>query len=114
MFTGGMSWMSGAAAGAALAARRERPEPGIPELPPELADLLDRGLSLDPAARPASMAEVATELIEIYRRVIGTPYPRPAPDAADLRADELNNRGGSLLDLGRPAEAGQAFRAAPV
>jgi WD40 repeat protein/tRNA A-37 threonylcarbamoyl transferase component Bud32 len=112
MFTGGISWMSGAAAGAALAARRERPEPGIPELPPELADLLNRGLSLDPAARPASMAEVATELIEIYRRVIGTPYPRSAPVAADLRADELNNRGVSLLDLGRPAEASEAFAAA--
>jgi WD40 repeat protein len=114
MFTGGISWMSGAAAGAALVARRERTEPGIPEPPPELADLLGRGLSLDPAARPASMTEVATELIEIYRRVIGGPYPRSVPVAADLRADELNNRGLSLLDLGRPAEASEAFAAALV
>ncbi|WP_308197977.1 WD40 repeat domain-containing serine/threonine-protein kinase [Saccharopolyspora soli] len=114
MFTGGISWMSGAAAGAALTVRRERSEPGIPELPTELADLLERGLRMDPSARPASMAEVATELVEIYRRVIGTPYPRSAPVAADLRADELNNRGLSLLDLGRPAEATEAFAAALV
>ena len=114
MFTGGISWMSGPAAGAALSARRERPEPGIPELPRQLADLLERALSLDPAARPASMAEVAAELVGIHRRVTGTPYPRSAPVAADLRAGELNNRGISLLDLGRPAEASQAFAAALV
>ena len=51
MFTGGIRWRSGPSAGAALGARRERPEPGIPDLPPELADLLDRSLSLDPGAR---------------------------------------------------------------
>lgn len=112
MFTGGISWMLGAVAGEALAVRRGRPEPGVPELPPELTDLLERSLSLDPAARPASVVEVATELIEIYGRVIGTPYPRTAPVVADLRADELSNRGVSLLDLGRPAEAGEAFAAA--
>ncbi|GAA4520151.1 hypothetical protein GCM10023191_096660 [Actinoallomurus oryzae] len=112
MFTGGISWMSGATAGAALAARRERPEPGVPEPPKDLAELLARCLSPHPAGRPASMGEVAAELTEIYRRVVGTPYPRSAPVAADLRADELNNRGVSLLDLGRPDEAGEAFAAA--
>ena len=109
MFTGGISWRSGPEAGAALGAR---PEPGMPEPPRELADLLGRSLSQDPAARPASMAEVAAELVEIHRRVTGRPYPRSAPVAADLRADELNNRGISLLDLGRRAEASEAFAAA--
>jgi serine/threonine protein kinase len=112
MFTGGVTWMSGTVAGAALTARREHPEPGMPELPPELADLLGRCLRPDPAERPASLTEVAAELAEIHRRAAGAPYPRPAPVVADLRADELSNRGVSLLDLGRPAEAGGAFAAA--
>ncbi|WP_280309867.1 protein kinase domain-containing protein [Nocardia abscessus] len=112
LFTGEITWVSGAAAGAVLGVRRVRPEPGLPDIPAELADLLERSLSLDPAARPASMAEVATELIVIYRRVVGTPYPRQAPAAADLRADERNNRGVSLLDLGRTVEAEEMFAAA--
>ena len=111
MFTGGIVWVPGAAE-AMLAVRREQPEPGIPDLPSPLADLLERCLSMHPAERPASMAQVAGELIEVHRRVTGTPYPRSAPRAADLRADELNNRGLSLLDLGRPAEADEAFAAA--
>ncbi|MGW1188749.1 protein kinase domain-containing protein [Streptomyces sp. NPDC002559] len=112
MFTGGISWMLGAVAGEALAIRRVRAEPGIPDLPGGLAYLLERSLSPDPAARPASMAEFAGELVEIHRRVTGAPYPRSVPTAADLRADELNNRGVSLLDLGRPADAGGAFTTA--
>jgi WD40 repeat protein len=111
MFTGGISWMPGAA-GSVLAERRGRSEPEIPPLPPELADLLQRALSPDPHDRPASMAEAAAELAAIYGRVTGTPYPRTAPAAADLRADELNNRGLSLLDLGRRGEARETFAAA--
>ncbi|MEU9020167.1 serine/threonine-protein kinase [Actinomadura sp. NPDC048394] len=112
MFTGGITWMSGTVAGAALAARLEEPEPGLPDPPPELAGLLGRCLRPDPAERPASLDEVAAELAEIHRRAAGASRPRPAPVVADLRADELNNRGVSLLDLGRPAEAGEAFAAA--
>ncbi|MBD2891558.1 Serine/threonine-protein kinase PknD [Actinomadura sp. RB99] len=112
MFTGGLAWRSGTAAGAALSACRADPAPGIPGLPPELADLLDGCLKPDPAERPASLTEVAAELAEIHRRAAGTSRPRPAPVVADLRADELSNRGVSLLDLGRPAEAGEAFAAA--
>ncbi|WP_331734511.1 protein kinase domain-containing protein [Streptomyces atratus] len=112
MFAGGITWVFGAVAGEALAALREQPTPGLPELPPALAALLERCLRLDPAARPASMAEVAAELTEIHRRLTGTPYRRVLPAPADLRADELNNRGISMLDLGRPAEAGEMFAAA--
>ncbi|MDK0524351.1 protein kinase [Streptomyces sp. ML-6] len=112
MFTGGISWMLGAVAGEALAIRRTRAEPGIPDLPDGLVDLLERSLSPDPAARPASMGEFAGELIGIHRQVTGSSYPRAVPVVADLRADELNNRGVSLLDLGRPAEAGEAFATA--
>ncbi|WP_327090248.1 serine/threonine protein kinase [Nonomuraea sp. NBC_01738] len=114
MFTGGITWMAGPIAGEALAAyRAEGPgEAGLPAMPGELADLLERCLSADPADRPGTMAEVATGLIEVYQHVSGGPCPRATPVAADLRADELNNRGVSLLDLDRTAEARKAFAAA--
>ncbi|WP_433337729.1 protein kinase [Spirillospora sp. CA-294931] len=113
MFTGGRTWLVGPAAGEALAAHREEPpEPGRPALPGDLADLLERCLRGEPGRRPRSMGDVAAELIEVYARAVGRPCPRPAPDAADLRADELSNRALSLLDLGRPGEAEEAFAAA--
>ncbi|MER5421145.1 protein kinase domain-containing protein [Streptosporangium roseum] len=114
MFTGGITWMAGPIAGEALAAyRADGPgEDGLPAMPGELADLLERCLRLDPADRPGSMAEVATGLAEVHQRISGGPYPRATPVAADLRADELNNRGVSLLDLDRTTEAREAFAAA--
>lgn len=113
LFTGGVTWLAGPVADEALAAYlEEAPEPGLPAMPPDLADLLARCLNRDPADRPDSMARVADALIEVYQRVVGRTYPRPAPEAADLRADELNNRALSLLDLGRVAEAAEAFTSA--
>ncbi|MFE3454283.1 protein kinase [Nonomuraea sp. NPDC059194] len=114
MFTGGITWMAGPIAGEALAAyRADGPgEAGLPAMPSELADLLERCLRLDPADRPGSMAEVATGLAKVYQRISDGPYPRTTPVAADLRADELNNRGVSLLDLDRTSEAREAFAAA--
>jgi WD40 repeat protein/serine/threonine protein kinase len=113
MFTGGVTWMVGYAAGAALAAHRaaRHRKPGLPDLPDEVATLLEQCLG-DKENRPPSMEAVAGGLAEIYRRVLGQVYPRAQPVAANLRADELNNRGLSLVDLGRHAEAAQAFQAA--
>jgi serine/threonine protein kinase len=114
LFTGGVVWMFGPAAGEALAAIRAEGvgDERLPDLPSDLADLLARCLEMEPSQRPASLAVVADELAEVYRRVIGTEYPRPRPRVAELRADELNNRALSLLDLGRPFEAEQTFTAA--
>ncbi|MFE3443151.1 WD40 repeat domain-containing serine/threonine protein kinase [Nocardia sp. NPDC059180] len=109
MFTGGRRWGSGFEAGAALATRCGHSEPGIPELPPKLADLLAHCLRHNAQARLGSIAEVAKQLVDIYEAEIGTAYARPVPAAADLRADERNNRGVSWLDLGKTAEAYAAF-----
>jgi WD40 repeat protein/serine/threonine protein kinase len=111
MFTGGVSWMAGPAAGAALADHvRSGPHGGpVPPIPPALAGLLARCLRDVPRERPATMAEVAAELTAIYAREAGRPYPRERPRAAELRAAELNNRALSLLDLGRPDAAEEAF-----
>jgi WD40 repeat protein len=112
MFVGGRSWQVGRAVGAALRLYREAGDTGeehLPFMPSALADLLARCLAKDPGDRPRSMAEVAAGIASIYRQVAGQDYPRPEPVEADLRADEFNNRGVSLLDLRRTAEAEKAF-----
>ncbi|MGW0785881.1 protein kinase domain-containing protein [Streptomyces sp. NPDC002913] len=115
MFTGEVTWLAGPAAEEALAAYRLESasggQDGRPVMPDALAVLLARCLRQDPARRPASLADVADVLVDLYEQLTGAPYPRPVPTAADLRADELNNRALSLLDLGRPQEAEQVFEA---
>ncbi|MFI6061238.1 protein kinase [Streptomyces sp. NPDC051286] len=111
MFTGGPVWDDGPEAGAALDSCRGGAA-GLPAMPSGLADLLARCLHQDPARRPDSMAEVVTVLADVHREAVGVPYPRKAPVAADLRADEFNNRSLSLLDLGRPDEAERALKEA--
>ncbi|MGW3951826.1 protein kinase domain-containing protein [Streptomyces sp. NPDC004752] len=114
MFTGGVRWMTGPAAGAALDAYlAEGPdEEGLPALPPTLARVLTRCLRHDPADRPSSMTAVAAELTALHGRLLGRPYPRPEPRPADLKAAEHNNHALSLLDLGDPDGAAESFRAA--
>jgi WD40 repeat protein/serine/threonine protein kinase len=109
MCVGEVTWMVGPAAGATLAAYRTDDAAGAVVIPPALGDLLARCLAEKPADRPDSMTDVATELIDIYQRLTDHVYPRPAPATVDLRADGLNNRAVSLLDLGRHDEADQVF-----
>jgi WD40 repeat protein/serine/threonine protein kinase len=109
MCVGEVTWMAGPVAGAALADVRDRPGDLPVALPRTLADLLARCLADDPADRPSDMAVVAAELIEIMVAETGRPYPREAPRPAELRADQLNNRALSLLDLGRVEDAKAAF-----
>ncbi|MFI6938969.1 WD40 repeat domain-containing serine/threonine protein kinase [Streptomyces sp. NPDC050418] len=111
MFTGGITWLAGPAAGEALAGYRADNEDG-PPMPYGVGALLARCLRQDPARRPASLADVADVLTGLYEDMTGVPYPRARPAGTDLRADELNNRALSLLDLGRTADAEEAFEAA--
>lgn len=100
-FTGKVTWDHGPQAPAALAGLR-----GV--VPDQLAGLLGRCLRHDPSRRPGSMAEIADELREIHEREVGA-YPRTMPTEATLRADELNNRALSQLDLGDTAQADSLF-----
>ncbi|WUS96705.1 protein kinase [Streptomyces sp. NBC_00708] len=111
MVTGGVRWQFGSVAGFALddfLADASNPVAA----PPELAHLLRRCLRPHASGRPPSMADIADVLTDIYETRTGSPYPRSVPEAAELRADELNNRALSLLDLGREDEAAGAFAAA--
>ncbi|MEU2543850.1 protein kinase [Streptomyces roseolus] len=114
MFTGEVRWLLGPLAEGVLETCRAEGSAGegLPPIPPELARVLARCLRQDPADRPASVASVAVELAAVYRRLLGRPYPRPEPRAADLLAAEHGNRALSLLDLGDEEGATAAFAAA--
>ncbi|MGW3951827.1 WD40 repeat domain-containing serine/threonine protein kinase [Streptomyces sp. NPDC004752] len=115
MFTGGVTWMAGPVAGAALDAYLEEAGSGgdgLPRMPRALAALLARCLDRNALRRPGSMTELAAELTGIHRKLTGADYQRPVPDSAELRADDLNNRGVSFLELDREKEAERAFAAA--
>ena len=107
LFTGGATWEFGPSAEEVLARLQESGprEPWLPVLPPELAVLLDRCLREELSERPGSFTEIAGGLTSIYQAVTGIRYRRIKPKAADLRADEHNNRALSLLDLNRPDDA---------
>ncbi|MBI4665089.1 MAG: protein kinase [Nitrospinae bacterium] len=104
MFTGEVTWMSGAVADAALEDFLARKATAT-AMPKALAELLKWCLAQEPSGRPATMMDVARVLVEIYKKETGIPYPRREPKTSKAMADSLNNRAVSLLDLGRAQEA---------
>lgn len=76
-----------------------------PTPPPRLVELLRRCFRKNPVERPASMQEVADELVSIYEEEFGEAYPRRQARAAASTAESFSNRAISLLELGRIDEA---------
>jgi WD40 repeat protein/serine/threonine protein kinase len=107
MFTGEVTWMSGAVADSALDEFISQGAKGKSQvaMPDSLAELLKWCLNRDPSSRPATMMDVASVLKEIYRKQTGIPYPRREIKPGKAVADSLNNRAVSLLDLGKGKEA---------
>ena len=100
--------------GSARRARVVRTEEGTaledpPPMPEALAKLLRRCFELEEKDRPRTFDEVAEGLLAVYRDVVDEDYPRQQPKAIDLQADNQNNRGVSLWDLGKMKEAEDAF-----
>ena len=117
MFTGEPPCRQGQAAAETFQSFRDSPgenDPAIPPIPVAIAQLLARCLDPDTATRPRRMGELADRLAELYQGLVGAPYPRTKPEAAELLADALNNQALSLLDLGRLAEAEQLWQQALV
>ncbi len=113
MFCGEIRWLAGQAAATALENYlTHEPEPGIPQMPDDLADLLSECFRNDPAERPADMSAIADRLLKIYIDAIGKDYDRQTPKPAELRADNLNNKALTMLDIGKPAEAETLLREA--
>lgn len=87
------------------------------DMPAPFAALILRCLERDPARRPAGFVELATELAQLHRSLLGTsPADAPAPDAP-MRADALVNAAQSWTNLNRldqaKAAAKQALRVQP-
>ncbi len=83
-----------------------------PSLPPRLVELLRRCFRKNPAERPASMQEVADELVSIYEEEFVEKYPRRQARDAASTAESFSNRAISLLELGRTDEAFALLRKA--
>ena len=86
--------------------------PRLAKIPAGLAELLGQCFQREPEKRPGGMGEAAERLQEIYQAETGQPYPRQVPKAAELRADSLNNKALSLLDLGKNEAAIAAWEQA--
>lgn len=71
----------------------------LPYLPPSLSSLLRDCFQNAPEQRPI-MSNVNALMQEIYSREVGRDAPLEKPNPIELRADSLNNRALSLIDLG--------------
>jgi hypothetical protein len=109
IFAGGVFWPSGTVARAALDQLDGTTAEGIPAMPMGLKELLKQCLNESPDSRPKSFAEVSQQLLGIFREELKEEYFRMEPRSVEFRADELNNRALSLLDLGKEAEAIRLF-----
>ncbi len=69
-------------------------------LPRELDPILDKCLSKDPAARFSGFGELRERLLPVFQAVSGGPYASIPFDPNLHRANDLNNRALSFLDLG--------------
>ena len=111
MFVGEVCWQSGVVAPELLERFNEvRVEgAGIAELPAAWRELLQKCFVLDPEQRPKDFEPIISSLRGVYEATAKEEYPRQEPKAAELQADMMNNRGISMLDLGRAAEAEKLF-----
>ena len=86
---------------------RPAPEPTAlrPDLPEVLAVILKRCIALDRAHRYPHLADLRQDLAAVYRQMYLEDAPHAELAQVDLRADALNNRAVSYLDLGREDDA---------
>jgi Protein tyrosine and serine/threonine kinase len=77
----------------------------LPAMPPQVADVLLGCLRLKSSHNLQSFDDIVDLLLAAYNELFGEDTDLEACDPAILRADSLNNRAVSLLDVGRDAEA---------
>lgn len=114
MFTGEVTWVSGTAAQQVLEQylENEELEQIIVQMPDKLVNLLRSCFENDPAQRPKTMLQCADAIRSIIQDDLQTEYIRNDPAPIIGTPTELNNRGLSLIDLGKNKEAMEALRQA--
>jgi WD40 repeat protein/serine/threonine protein kinase len=116
MLLGERTWLSGVAAPDAmeeyLADSGQANDLSQQKIPAALVDLLRDCFRSYPELRPADMLEITARLQEIYQQETAQAYPRQMPKAAELRADSLNNKALSFLDIGQREKAMVAWHEA--
>lgn len=87
------------------------PAPIVPKtlFPPVLKKLLKKCVAFEPEARYQGFAELRADLNEAYAVAFNTPCPYAELPEIDMRADFLNNRAVSLIELGEPKEGAQCL-----
>lgn len=83
-----------------------------PEMPQGLVKLMRHCFQEDPEKRPKSMTEISDRLLEIYRQVAQSDFPRRKPASAIWTAESINNRAVSMLDLDKPKETNRLLQQA--
>jgi serine/threonine protein kinase len=101
MFTGGVTWESGAACGAVLAEFMEGGGKSyrIPPIPVSFANLLGECLRFAPNARISDFGQIAERICQCYAELFDEPCHASKPDLELISADSLNNRAVSRFDL---------------
>lgn len=107
MFMGGITWHRGDVVPAVFKeylshGSRAR---ALPAMPHPIADVLLGCLRLKSSNLPQSFDTIVELLLTAYKDLFGEDANLEACDPEILRADSLNNRAVSLLDVGRDAEA---------
>lgn len=74
-------------------------------MPADLKGLLLKCLEKEPEKRYDTFIEIKNALIKLYYEISGKEYDRDIPGEAELKADDLNNRALSYMDLGKKEEA---------
>jgi len=74
-------------------------------IPKTLKNLLMKCLEKDSKCRYSSFEEIQDVLTLVYREISGKDYERTLPGEAELKAEDLNNRALSYLDLGKKQDA---------
>ncbi len=108
MLRGERTWEYGPAVGEALADMHAQSSFAVEAPPERLMSLLGSCLAVDVTERPPDLATVAEQLAKVYEQATGARYGRARPKVGRRRADTLNNRAVSLMDLGRGGDA-EAF-----
>ncbi len=99
LWIGEATWGLGPAGPEALEVWHSAPPEGhhTGEMPPELRRLVARCFT-SPSRRPTAR-RIADRLRSLFETLVGRPHPRPRPNEAAARADALNNRAISSLEL---------------